>query len=240
MLCKEDLLQAVQNTPVEKRVSSQVLNGKKIWIKRPEQVISWKDRYKKWVNPSFQHEVSSLRFLNQANAPAPKVLLFGDDFVVTEDSGKTVQDVLKDQPQTTPESEKKDILFKTGAALATLHSLDLAHGRPALRDICWNGYSVQFIDFERSSTKQATLWQKKQDIMIFVHDLLLRLHHSPASIHQTLNGYISKDEQNNLKITVNTARKLRLALPFLQLIKPIAGRDVGVAIQTLKLLSQRA
>jgi tRNA A-37 threonylcarbamoyl transferase component Bud32 len=62
--------------------------------------------------------------------------------------------------------------FKAGAlALAKLHLAGHRHGRPAIRDICWDGNAARFIDLERFTPGKASLNARSVDLIIFVHSL---------------------------------------------------------------------
>jgi hypothetical protein len=43
----------------------------------------------------------------------------------------------------------------------------MAHGRPAVRDVCWDGRAARFIDLERFRlARRAGLWQA-EDVVMF-------------------------------------------------------------------------
>ena len=234
MPSENDIIKAINALPEKKRVSSFDFEGQKIWVKRPETIRHWRDAYKKLVNPGFQNEVKSLLFLNKMNAPTPKVLASGKDFLALADAGPSAKSLIK-QPEM-PLDEKHELLFKSGYTLGRLHTLNLAHGRPLLRDICWNGETMCLIDFERHSGKLATDWQKKQDVLIFIHGLLLLMPPSDQGVQNAINGYMAAGAENTFKAAIDVACRLAWLLPFLRTIQPVAGRDLGLVVPTLELL----
>ena len=119
----------------DERVFSFEFDGQKFWLKRIEKSIEGGLLTKIFKpNPykSFAAEIKKLEILNEANAPAPKLVLKSDEFFVIEDVGEPVARIFK---YSNDEKFKHEILLKVARALAGLHALNFAHGRPALRDI---------------------------------------------------------------------------------------------------------
>ncbi len=227
-----------ETIPSQHRITPCDIEGQKLWIKKPEPVRGWKGIYKKLVTSGFEKEVQALLYLNQKGAPAPNVLCSGPDFLATEDVGDTLQSLVINKGAETPESEKEHLLFEAGRALAHLHSLQLYHGRPALRDICWNGECIAFIDYERHTGSKATSWQTSLDILIFVHDISLRIPIQSGLFAKAIDGYLTNDKQSSFQKATEVAYKLRWAIPLIKFIKPIVGRDAAMAIPVLEKLIQ--
>ncbi len=237
MLNERQIQQAIESIPDKQRLTMLEIDGQKIWVKRPEQIQGWRGLYKKLVTPAFRNEIEILRFLNRKNAPVTKILASNDDYLVLEDAGITVQVWLSDPKQTT--TEKQAMMYQVGFALADLHQQNLAHGRPALRDICWDGKQLRFIDFEQCRSTEATLWQKKRDLLIFIHGLFLYVSSIDGAIDQAIRGYAEGSGSEILQSTAKTAYRLRWLLPILKLLQPIGGRDLRTAIPLLEFLIQK-
>ena len=130
-----------------KRVFSFEFEGRKFWLKRVEKVIKGgiltkifkPDPYK-----SFAAEIERLEILNAANAPAAKLALKGEDFFVIEDAGEPISRLFK---KSEDENFRREILNEAARALAGLHALNFAHGRPALRDLAYKNGEIKFLDF---------------------------------------------------------------------------------------------
>ena len=126
------------------RVFSFEFDGQKFWLKRIEKSIEGSFLTKIFKpNPykSFAAEIKKLEILNEADAPAPKLVLKSDEFFVIEDVGEPVARLFK---YSTDENFRHEILLKAARALAGLHALNFAHGRPALRDIAIKNDEIKF------------------------------------------------------------------------------------------------
>jgi tRNA A-37 threonylcarbamoyl transferase component Bud32 len=146
--------------------------GRPVWLKRPEVLTSLRWRLQKGdPQRAFRREVEGLRTLAGQGVPVPKVLDAGPDFLFLEDAGPTL-DSLLDDPSQSPEVLRGAV---TAAAqvLADLHSRGLAHGRPYLRDICWDGARATLIDFERFRARNSALRQGF-DQVLFLASVLSR------------------------------------------------------------------
>ena len=55
--------------------------------------------------------------------------------------------------------------------LARCGSQGFSHGRPAVRDLCWDGTSVRFIDMEKFSPRHHSPRHFAADMLIFVHSV---------------------------------------------------------------------
>jgi len=59
------------------------------------------------------------------------------------------------------------IFAQAGATLARLHGMGLSHGRPSLKDMCWNGAQITLIDVERYDPARNTPYGHAQDLLMF-------------------------------------------------------------------------
>ena len=69
--------------------------------------------------------------------------------------------------------ERRRAVAAAGRALGLLHRKGFSHGRPALRDLCWNGREVTLIDLERFSLRHRAPRHMALDLAIFVHSVLV-------------------------------------------------------------------
>ncbi|QMV13649.1 serine/threonine protein kinase [Vibrio spartinae] len=112
----------------------------------------------------FEHEKSVLLYLNSIGFQVPKIALEGKRFFVTPDKG---------QPLSQVEAERitDDILMQLFNLFIKLHNADIAHGRPALRDILIDRHNqLSLIDFEES-IMHASPKLKARDIYLLLMDL---------------------------------------------------------------------
>lgn len=160
-------LRALLNRP-RARVTRLDWQGRAIWLKRPELPSSLRWRLQKG-DPvqAFRRELSGLAGLAAAGMPVPQVLDQGPDFLFLADAGPTLDAVLAD-PATASDAAA---VQAAAGALAALHSQGMAHGRPYLRDLCWDGTRITMIDFERYRPRAGALRQGA-DLVMFLGSLL--------------------------------------------------------------------
>lgn len=150
------------------RVRRVELDGETFWLKRPERRASLRWRLQKGdPRRAFEADLAGLRFMGAKGLPAPAVLLVGPDHFVTEDAGRPIDEVLRDDP----EAEGVRAVVAATETLAALHRAGARHGRPKLRDICWDGQNARLIDFERFRTA-AGARAMGLDWVIMLHSLL--------------------------------------------------------------------
>jgi tRNA A-37 threonylcarbamoyl transferase component Bud32 len=81
------------------------------------------------------------------------------------DAGPVLPEVVSDPGRS--EAEKLRAFAEAGRALGRLHWAGMAHGRPAVRDMCWDGVQARFIDLERfRRAGRAGFWQAA-DVLMF-------------------------------------------------------------------------
>lgn len=144
--------------------------GRTVWLKRPEAPRSLRWRLQKG-DPlrAFRREAEALRALAAAGVPVPEVLASGTDFLFLADAGPTLAALLADPSQ--PEAEIAAAVTCAARVLAGLHAGGRAHGRPYVRDLCWDGRRITLIDFERHRPRASGLRQG-YDLVLFLSSLL--------------------------------------------------------------------
>lgn len=158
---KAVVLQEMEKRPDE-RVFSFLLEGRRIWVKRAEHVY-----HEAWLRfarraclllglgilqpgadpngaRAIRFEAGRLRRLARLGLPVPEVFASGADWVALFDCGKPLSNVVRDAS----EMEREAALSQAAEALAALHARGLHHGRPALKDMMWDGSRSWLLDFE--------------------------------------------------------------------------------------------
>ena len=148
-----------------RRVRSLVLpDGRRFWLKRVERLAGRLRIQKGDPGRAFAAERDGLRALAAAGLPVADVAAEGPDWMLMPDAGPTLPRVVADPARS--EVEKLRALQEAGRALGQLHWAGMVHGRPAVRDICWNGTQARFIDLERFRPgRRAGLWQAADMVM---------------------------------------------------------------------------
>ena len=142
-------------------------DGRKIWLKRAER-LSGRMRLQKGDGAKgFARERDGLHLLGGLGLPAAPILAEGPDWFVTPDLGPTLRHMMWHR-----EGDLVPVFAAAGAALARLHLQFYRHGRPAIRDFCWNGAEIHFIDLERFSPVKSDPRGLALDLLIFAHSLV--------------------------------------------------------------------
>lgn len=207
------------------RISRVHHQGRYYWVKRKE-ALSLRFRLQKgFTASSLEKEVSILRELAAANVPVPEIAAQGPDFVVLPDYGKSLKDLLL-----SGSADETGILkraFTDGAtALADLHMKGFSHGRPYLRDICWNDGQITFIDFEYYTPARNNLKGHARDVFIFFFNGLTLAGQPVPELEIAREHYLAKETSAIWQEAREIARRYRWVN---WATKPIQMRRTGKA-----------
>ena len=166
--CDPDLEASVRKALAEPPSRVRLLalgDGRRFWLKRVER-LSGRLRLQKG-NPAraFAAERAGLQLLADEGLPVADVELAGPDWVLMRDAGPVLPEVVADPARS--EAEQLEAFRQAGRALGLLHWSGIAHGRPAVRDICWDGKVARFIDLERfRRAGRGGFWQAADVVML--------------------------------------------------------------------------
>jgi tRNA A-37 threonylcarbamoyl transferase component Bud32 len=142
----------------------ELADGRRFWLKRVERLAGAMRLQKGDPLRAFAAEREGLHALAEAGLPVAAIADEGADWVLMPDAGPALPDVIAD-PHTS-EAEKLKAFARAGRALGLLHWAGLVHGRPAVRDICWDGQEARFIDLERFRPgRRSGTWQALDVVM---------------------------------------------------------------------------
>ncbi|MCS4534379.1 hypothetical protein [Neisseria montereyensis] len=212
------------------RVFPFYFQGKRFWLKQPEHLHGIFRLLKPHPKQSFLKEIERLQRLTSKNAPVPKLILFDDDFLILEDAGTTVNELISENADN-PEF-KKSLLLASVQALNNLHQADFIHGRPAIRDMTWQDNRILFIDFEVSSRNQDLQWQKIRDMAIFFHGLCRKKFISDDEIQYAIEQYRNICDPQLWQAFIQLLAKYKFVYYILRPIKSMIGTDI-IAIYRL-------
>lgn len=160
------IAEALAEAPV--RVRMLETPAGRLWLKRVEHLsLRWRLQ-KGSGRRSFEKDREGLHVLGDAGLPVAPILAEGPDYFVTPDLGVTLRALMSD---TGPSDDRNAAFRAAGQALASLHAQGFSHGRPAVRDLCWDGTSVRFIDMEKFSPRHHSPRHFAADMLIFVHSV---------------------------------------------------------------------
>lgn len=148
-----------------RRVRALVLpDGRRFWLKRVERLAGRLRLQKGDPARAFAAEREGLHALAAAGVPVAGVAAEGPGWVLMPDAGPVLPEVVDDPARS--EAEVLRAFAEAGRALGRLHWAGMAHGRPAVRDICWDGREARFIDLERfRRARRAGVWQAADAVM---------------------------------------------------------------------------
>lgn len=167
------------------RVVSFEFQGKRYWLKQVEKLTGAMRLLKPNSTAALNKEIDVLNTLGHLGAPVPAVVEVGDGYMVVEDAGDTINHLLHH----TNQALWQPILNDASTALAKLHNMQLAHGRPALRDISWQAGEVKFIDFEANQQNDSIISQQIRDLLVFIHSLYRYMGPNNSVICQAIKCY---------------------------------------------------
>jgi hypothetical protein len=151
------------------RIARTLQDGRAYWIKRQEALNGLMRIQKGNPEKAFAREIKALRELGGRGLPVPELVAQGAGFLVVPDCGPSLNLVLRDKD--VPAAEKLRAMTAAGAALARLHGAGVAHGRPSIRDFCWQNGEITLIDWERYRPGPASRSRLRLDALIFVFNI---------------------------------------------------------------------
>lgn len=189
------------------RVSSFEFEGQRYWIKQVEQTTGRTRILKPAPKHGFSREIKAYEALSAKGAPVPEILIRNAQYVVFTDAGRTLSFYWRDEK--VHPKERASVSKQAGEALARLHSLGVSHGRPVVRDICWNGNRITFLDFENYSIRRNGVRGRAFDLLCFVHSICSQPIKDEAALEAAIDGYRKMDQDNVWNEARILARRLR-------------------------------
>ncbi|UWP88278.1 hypothetical protein [Aliiroseovarius crassostreae] len=177
------------------------------WAKKCE-TLSLKWRLQKGdPAAAFKADLMGLRALRDAGISVPDVIAEGEDFLVMRDSGPALSGLLRHQKSTL--EDRTRAMKAAGRELALLHSKGLSHGRPAIKDMCWDGHRLTLLDFERFSPRRNTPKGHMQDLIIWTHSCFAFTQKNLPEIDAGLAAYRDGDQAGIWDMAAQWGRRHR-------------------------------
>ena len=143
------------------------------------------------TNPvtAFLAEAYKITAVNSRLPLAPTIVLWGPDYFVMKDCGKTLQRIAKEDEWI---PLRQHVFFEAGKSLALLHQAGLHHGRPALRDIAFHKETnkITFLDWENEK-RFFHIQPETLDILLFIHSCFREECSSLELLDAAVTGYLS-------------------------------------------------
>jgi tRNA A-37 threonylcarbamoyl transferase component Bud32 len=217
-----DLLPLIGSLPPVRMQPVDIPGLGRFWLKQAEP-LSLRMRLQKG-NPlaALERERKGLHLLGSIGLPVPALSGEGTDFLLTPDSGPNLAALL-DRTDLRP-ADRQTAFAAAGRALAQLHLAGFAHGRPLMRDICWNGESAHLIDLERFSENRIRPWHMALDVVIFVQGWFTLRPHPGPELTAMLDAYRMTAGPACWAEVQGLARRLRLLGPVARAISRLRPR----------------
>lgn len=179
-------LEAALQAPPQ-RVQRVAAGDRAVWLKRAERLsLRWRLQ-KGDTRRAFEADRAGLHDLAALGLPVAQVVAEGPDFFATEEAGQQIAHLLRLPDHAGP--GRVAACRAAGAALAALHRAGVAHGRPSIRDICWDGQAARFIDFERYRKGRAGPGAMALDVLILLHSMFAITRGPAPEIAAALDGW---------------------------------------------------
>ncbi|TVP16015.1 lipopolysaccharide kinase InaA family protein [Shewanella sp. KCT] len=205
------------------RIVSFEHQGRKYWLKQSERLTGAMRWLKSQPQAALQLEISTLTQLAKRGAPVPELVASGEAFLVVADVGMPVNGWLNADIS---EAEKLKILQDSATGLAHLHLKGLAHGRPALRDICWEEGDVAFIDFEANQQDSDMHRQQIRDLLVYIHSLYRYIGPHPEIAEPVIAAYRAAGGESLWQASKQEMAKWQWLNYLIAPLRSIGGKDL--------------
>lgn len=190
--------------PVRTRLQPIDLPGGRVWLKRAEHLPLRMRLQKGDPRRSLEAERQGLHLLARAGLPVPDLLAEGPDWLVLPDIGQDLARIARESGT----ARRRAVFSAAGVALARLHDAGFAHGRPALRDLCWDGAAVRFIDLERFRPGVAPIRRRAFDLIVFAQAWFSLLPDRRDGLDAAMTAYRAAVTVDTLVAAQRLARRL--------------------------------
>lgn len=194
------------------------VGGRVFYVKMAEEHRGIRWRLQKG-NPqtAFARETALLQAFAARGAPVPDILAQDEQRIVLGDHGMPVHQIIADT------LDCINVLQATGKALANLHAFGLAHGRPSLRDLCWDGTKITFLDLEAGASLSAQPKQKARDLFLLLHSAMTWCPTSSEPVATIAQAY---HEHGEIEVQQHLSWLARRFFWLDLLASPVIWRDV--------------
>ena len=190
--------------------------GQIYWLKQKESNSLIKRFLMRNSSKNLIKERMVLKKLSKQGIPVPDVINFGEDYLVLSDVGDAIINIIERRHSYYSNSHpkfhingapsKEKILTKASIALAKLHKMGYAHGRPSIKDICMKNNKIYFIDFEENKLDKNINKQQTRDLLIFIHSLYRFFGVKNESIKNIIKTY---QQNGGDKVWTRTNKKMQ-------------------------------
>ncbi|MDR5651561.1 lipopolysaccharide kinase InaA family protein [Ruixingdingia sedimenti] len=238
MSLSHDLAETVSGAlgqPPRRVMALTLADGRRFWLKRVEHLRLRLRLQKGDPARAFEAERAGLHLLAARGLPVAEIVLEGPDHIVLADAGPTLAQLAAEPGR----DDAATAFAAAGRALARLHRAGLAHGRPAVRDICWDGHTARFIDLERFSPRRRGGFWQGVDLLCLVQSAHARWPDDPRWLNATLAAYAAEAPPGALAAAARLSRRLAPLGTLARLLRPLRpeSRELNAVSPTLARLA---
>ena len=201
------------------RIAPTTVDGQPAWIKRRERLGLRMRLQKGNADRAFQTELAALHRMQGKGLAVPRLLHVETGSFTITDGGRNLRKQIVYGHLTEPERDAA--LIAAATALGRLHAAGFSHGRPALKDICWQEGTITLIDFERATPRRNTPSGHALDVIVLFHSMIGVTGGPTPAVHAARAAYIDTAPPG---IWPLAAKRLRRLAPLARLIRPAVGR----------------
>lgn len=195
------------------RIQEIEVAGETYWIKRPEK-LSLRMRLQKGdATRAFAAEVAAHQDYADRGLPVAPVVVASDDYLVTKDCGPHLRYLAR-----TEAPEFATALAAGAKALAQLHTEGVAHGRPSLKDICWQDGRIAFLDLERAG--RGGSGARAMDVLILIFSTSVETRNDAGAMKVARDAYLAEGDPAVWKAAEARARRYR---PLGWMLRPVVA-----------------
>ncbi len=203
----ENLRAIVVKQTRDERVKRIEHGGVVYWVKRPEcHSLFWRLR-KGDPARALERERQGLHAMRRLGLPVADLVHEGADYLVTRDAGIPLSEVVRSA--CFDDEERCRALLAAASALHRIHEAGLAHGRPNLKDILWDGEKVTFIDLEMFGVVRNLRRAQILDLLMFGLSGFAVGSRSASQIDAALLHYRKLDLRNIWSGAIGWLRRIR-------------------------------
>lgn len=240
-----------------KRTMKLSLNGKPVWFKRGL-THSRKAKLRRLRNfiaqlnnnpmyystevttpDEFNGEIKRIQKLHQRGVRVPEIIAYEKDWVAMSDIGPSLREIIGDM-STADSPDIKAILLQAASELGKLHQQGMWHGRPALRDMTWDGEHIGFVDFEEDPAQYMEPLQcQARDLLAFIHSLSNYYEQHSSVMKQCVMAYRSHGPDCVWQEASRIAASMWACYGILAVFHRLLGKEGKQVYQTLRILTSK-
>lgn len=161
---------------------------------------------------AFDADLAAMKSLAAQGIPVPEIVAEGPGIVVTRDGGPTLERILRDQLGSL--DDRVEAFSTAAATLAFMHAKGISHGRPVLRDLCWNDGRLTVLDLENHRPGNNQTHHFRRDLVVFIHSCYAQQREDLPEIVAAKAAYRANDPGGVWQAAADWLHKLRWVGPL--------------------------